>query len=41
MDTDIPSPYDLDLPETAIVTGAQIEECMSVPPSPKHPPFSS
>lgn len=26
MDTDIPSPYDLDLPETAIVTGTQIEE---------------
>jgi len=26
MDTDIPSPYDLDLPETAHVTGAQVEE---------------
>jgi len=26
MDTDIPSPYDLDLPETAHVTGVQVEE---------------
>mmetsp|Transcript_26671 Transcript_26671/g.67756 ORF Transcript_26671/g.67756 Transcript_26671/m.67756 type:complete len:1759 (-) Transcript_26671:158-5434(-) len=26
MDTDIPSPYDLDLPETSIVTGHQLEE---------------
>merc|ERR1719498_169053 len=26
MDTDIPSPYDLDLPETAHVTGQQVEE---------------
>lgn len=26
MDTDIPSPYDLDLPETAHVTGTQVEE---------------
>jgi intraflagellar transport protein 172 len=26
MDTDIPSPYDLDLPEATFVTGSQIEE---------------
>merc|ERR1719221_2043590 len=26
METDIPSPYDLDLPETAHITGSQVEE---------------